>query len=255
MSNTASETVELSVDELLMADGRQRTTYEKTYVRTLFDRVAFRYDLLNHLLSSGIDVYWRAKAVRLLSQYRPQQILDVATGTADLAIRSAQLHPTRIIGIDLSDEMLKLGREKVAKRKLDGLISLQSGDAENLPFEQETFDAVTVAFGVRNFSDLSLGLREMFRVLRPRGVAVILEFSQPAIFPVKQLHSFFLRKLLPTIGGYISKQREAYEYLPKTINEFPDGKFMLDLLQESGFSATTQHRMTFGIATVYIAQK
>ncbi|MCI0708425.1 MAG: bifunctional demethylmenaquinone methyltransferase/2-methoxy-6-polyprenyl-1,4-benzoquinol methylase UbiE [Ignavibacteriae bacterium] len=251
----SNQTAELSLDEAMMPDAPHRTTYEKAYVRSLFDRVAHRYDLLNHLLSSGIDVYWRAKAVRLLGQYQPKEILDVATGTADLSIRSVRLQPKRIVGIDISEEMLKLGREKIAKRRMGHIISLQTGDAERLPFAEGEFDAVTVAFGVRNFSDLTQGLREMHRVLRPHGVAVILEFSQPTVFPVKQLHAFFLKRALPAIGGFVSKQREAYEYLPKTINEFPDGGAMIEVLRESGFTSVTQHRMTFGIATVYIAQK
>ncbi|HEX9829544.1 MAG TPA: bifunctional demethylmenaquinone methyltransferase/2-methoxy-6-polyprenyl-1,4-benzoquinol methylase UbiE [Bacteroidota bacterium] len=245
----------MSVDDTSKKDDRQRTSYDKTYVRSLFDRVAYRYDLLNHVLSSGIDVYWRAKTVRVLGAYHPKQVLDVATGTADLAIRSARLQPERIIGIDLSEEMLKLGREKVTHRGLNNLITLQIGDAEDLQFSDNSFDAVTVAFGVRNFSDLALGLSEMHRVLRTRGVAVILEFSQPSVFPVKQLHRFFLLKVLPAVGGFISKQREAYEYLPKTINEFPDGKYILDLLRSAGFSSTEQYRLTFGIATIYVAIK
>ncbi len=232
-----------------------RRSYEKSYVRTLFDRIAFRYDLLNHLLSSGIDLYWRAKAIRLLREFRPARILDVATGTADLAIRAAELQPAQIIGIDISAEMLKLGRQKIHVRKLDYLISLQSGDAENLSFGDNSFDAVTVGFGVRNFSDLHRGLSEIFRVLRRGGVALILEFSQPKQFPIKQLYSFYSRHILPVVGGLISKSREAYEYLPATVQEFPDKNEMLGILQNVGFTSTHAYPLTFGIATIYIATK
>lgn len=234
---------------------RSRTTYEKPYVRSLFDRIAHRYDLLNHLLSFGIDVYWRKKAIRLLSRFQPRRILDVATGTADLAIAATYLQPQQIIGVDLSNEMLNIGRQKIADKNLDAVVSLQAGDAENLPFPDSSFDALTVAFGVRNFSDFQQGLREMHRVLQNRGVAVILEFSQPTVFPIRQLYSLYSKYVMPVVGGLISRQREAYEYLPSTVHEFPQSQEMIDILLSAGFTSAEQHRLTFGIATIYLATK
>lgn len=245
----------LSVHDERIKKGQPRTAYEKVYVRSLFDKIAHRYDLLNHLLSFGIDLYWRAKAIQLLRKYQPERILDIATGTADLAIKASALHPKQIIGIDISEEMLRIGRQKISERKLEHLISLQTGDAEQLDFADDSFDAVTVAFGVRNFSDLRRGFTEMQRVLCPGGTAVILEFSQPRSFPVKQLYRFYSRWILPAIGGLISKHREAYEYLPKTVTEFPDGEELLSILRESGFTTTEHHPLTFGITTVYVGIK
>ncbi len=245
----------LSVPDPRTPKVASRITYDKSYVRSLFDKIAHRYDLLNHLLSSGIDLYWRSKAIQLLRKYEPQRVLDVATGTADLAIRASALRPKQIVGVDISEEMLRIGRQKIAKRNLDQLIQLHTGDAEQLQFADDSFDAVTVAFGARNFSDLQRGFTEMLRVLRPGGAAMILEFSQPRSFPVKQLYGFYSRTILPAVGGLVSQHREAYEYLPKTVNEFPDGEEMLSLLRESGFTTTEQHVLTFGIATIYIATK
>ncbi len=232
---------------------KPRTTYTQDYVRTLFDRIAFRYDLLNHLLSSGFDFYWRAKAVRMLAPMRPERILDVATGTGDLAIRAAGLRPKQIIGIDISGEMLNRARMKVEEKKLGHLITLQKGEAEHLAFPDASFDAVTAAFGVRNFSDCGRGLEEMRRVLRPGGIAMILEFSQPGFLPMRTLFSFYSRRILPVIGGFISKSREAYEYLPATVDEFPSGEAMLTMLRNAGFTRTESHPLTFGIVSIYLA--
>jgi demethylmenaquinone methyltransferase/2-methoxy-6-polyprenyl-1,4-benzoquinol methylase len=231
-----------------------RTIYSKEYVRALFDRIAFRYDLLNHLLSSGFDFYWRAKAVRMLAPGRPQRILDVATGTGDLAIKAASLQPMQIIGIDISVEMLTRARMKVNEKKLGHLVTLQEGEAEHLSFPDASFDAVTAAFGVRNFSDCEQGLREMRRVLKPGGVAMILEFSQPGFYPLRMLFSFYSRTILPIIGGIISKSREAYEYLPATVDEFPSGEAMLTMLRTAGFTRTESHPLTLGIVSVYLAR-
>ena len=245
----------LSIESTGISTLQPRSTYDKSYVRSLFDSIARRYDLLNHLLSSGFDIFWRAKAIQLLADFHPKRILDIATGTADLALKAAELRPEQIIGIDISEEMLKLGRRKISQRNLDRLITLQAGDAESLGFPDDSFDATTVAFGVRNYSNLMQGLQEMCRVLRPDGVAIILEFSQPKVFPVKQLYALYSRWVLPSIGGFISGHRGAYEYLPQTVREFPDGEGLLLMLRAAGFKSTKQHRLTFGIATIYIATK
>ncbi|MBI5463819.1 MAG: bifunctional demethylmenaquinone methyltransferase/2-methoxy-6-polyprenyl-1,4-benzoquinol methylase UbiE [Ignavibacteriales bacterium] len=233
----------------------KRSAYDRHYVQALFDAIAYRYDFLNRLLSSGIDVYWRRKAIQLLQPYRPKHILDVATGTADLAIEAAKLNPKHIIGVDLSPNMLAIGKRKIAQRGLDATISLEEGIAEWLEFPDDTFDAVSVAFGVRNFENLEIGLAEMLRVLRPGGVAVVLEFSTPRTFPVAQAYRWYSKTLLPVIGGWISRNRSAYEYLPTTAAAFPDNQKFLDILTKVGYTHCSQHRMTFGIATAYVAEK
>jgi len=236
-------------------DSRGRAAFDPKYVRDLFDRIAPRYDLLNHLLSSGIDVLWRKKAVRLLRPHTPLEILDVATGTGDLAFEAyRQLRPRRITGIDAAPGMLSIGRSKAEKAGFHE-IEFAEGLAESLPFKKDTFDAVTVGFGVRNFSDLPRGLSEMYRVLKPGAPVVILEFSHPRSFPVKQLYSLYSRIVLPAVGGLISQDREAYEYLPGTIREFPDGNDFLTLLQTAGFHSLKYTQLTFGITTIYYGIK
>jgi demethylmenaquinone methyltransferase/2-methoxy-6-polyprenyl-1,4-benzoquinol methylase len=229
--------------------------YEQEHVRTLFDSIAHRYDFLNHILSSGIDILWRRRAIRLLQQHYPKIILDVAVGTADLAIEAVQLNPVQIIGIDISTKMLEIGRTKVRQKKLESIITLEPGEAEHLRFQALSFDAVMTAFGVRNFGNLELALREFHRVLRHGGTALILEFSKPIRFPVKQIYRLYSRYLLPFLGGLISKNRSAYEYLPNTISEFPDGEEFCTLLREAGFSSAVWYPQTFGIASVYLATK
>jgi demethylmenaquinone methyltransferase / 2-methoxy-6-polyprenyl-1,4-benzoquinol methylase len=221
----------------------------------MFDSIAHRYDLLNHTLSSGIDILWRKRVIRLLAPYKPQHILDVATGTADLAIAASTLQPTRIIGIDISPQMLEIGKRKIRIRKLDHKIELREASAEHIPFPSKSFDAVIAAFGVRNFEDLEKGLMEFHRVLAKNGVAIILEFSKPVTFPIKQLYAFYSKTLLPTLGGMISRNREAYRYLPDTVTEFPDGEAFCGHLKRAGFATTKIHRQTFGIATIYIGIK
>lgn len=221
-------------------------------VEAMFDDVAPRYDLLNRVLSAGIDRYWRSRAVNLLSNEQPTRVLDVATGTADLAIRIQQsLHPRETVGVDLSSEMLRLGREKVEKRGLSSRISLQEADAASLPFEDGTFDAAFVAFGVRNFEDLEAGLTDICRVLRPGGSLVILEFSQPRTFPIKQLYSFYSRYVLPRIGGVLSPNKGAYEYLPGSVAAFPDGSDFLRRMDNVGLNELEWKPLTFGIASLY----
>ncbi len=224
---------------------------QKQYVRSLFDSIAYRYDLLNHLLSGGIDLYWRRKAIEFLREIRPQRILDVATGTADFAIAALRLHPQEVVGVDIAEEMLALGRAKLRKRGLDSIISLRTGDAEGLQFETGYFDAAIVAFGARNFEHLEKGLSEMYRVLRPGGMVLVLEFSRPHVFPLKQLYFFYFRRLLPLIGRVVSRNNVAYQYLPDTVMKFPEGEDFLAILQRVGFSNTVQERLTLGIASIY----
>ncbi len=232
-----------------------RTLYDPEYVQDLFNRIAGRYDFLNRLLSSGIDIFWRKKAVRLLKHSGPQRVLDVATGTGDLALEVARLGTRKVVGVDVASEMLRLAARKAVQRGFGSVISFQEGSAERLPFSDGAFDAVTVAFGVRNFSSLAKGLSEMYRVLRPDGEVVILEFSQPRSFPIRQVYGYYSRRILPLIGGLISRHREAYEYLPNTIREFPDGQAFGDILQQAGFSNIQIYPLTFGIATIYYGSK
>jgi len=232
-----------------------RHMYEQTFVRSLFDSIAHRYDFLNHTLSSGIDIIWRRRAITLLQPLKPKQILDVATGTADLAIEAVRLNPDQIVGIDISPKMLEIGRRKIRSRKLEQLITLESGEAEHLRFESDSFDVVMAAFGVRNFANLELGLKEFYRVLRSGGSAMILEFSKPKRFPIKQMFHFYSRYILPLLGGIVSNNRSAYEYLPSTVAEFPDGEEFCAVLRSVGFTTALCAPQTFGIASIYIAKK
>ena len=228
---------------------------EKEYVRSLFDAIAYRYDLLNHLLSGGVDLLWRRAAIDTLTAQQPKHILDVATGTADLAIASLRLHPELVVGVDISDAMLEVGRKKLVQKKLTDTITLENGEAEKLRFADDEFDAAMVAFGARNFEHLSQGLSEMRRVLRPCGRIVVLEFSKPTLFPFKQLYFLYFRFVLPLVGSLISKHSEAYQYLPDTVMQFPDGEKFLDVLRSCGFASVARTPLTFGIATIYTGTK
>lgn len=221
----------------------------------MFDNIAHRYDFLNQLLSLGIHKSWRKKAVRLLELDHPVQLLDIATGTGDFAIEALKLKPGRVIGIDISEGMLKLGREKIKKRGLEGLIELQLGDSENLPFETGSFDGITVGFGVRNFENLEKGIAEIYRVLKPNGKLSILEFSKPKKFPVKQLYAFYFKRVTPSLGKLFSKDASAYTYLPESVNAFPDGAHFLKILENAGFKNTAAYPVTFGIASIYVGKK
>lgn len=221
----------------------------------MFDNIAPKYDFLNHFLSFGIDKLWRKKAIKILSAYKPQTILDVATGTGDFAIEATKLKPAKIVGFDLSEQMLNVGRVKVKRLGLDQLISFQKGDSESMPFTESQFDSIIVAFGVRNFENLEAGLKEFFRVLKPGGVVVILEFSKPKFFPMKQLYWIYSFGILPMIGKLVSKDKSAYTYLPESVRAFPDDVRFLSILQGVGFPMVRQKRLTFGISTIYIAQK
>lgn len=229
---------------------------KKKQVELMFDNIARRYDFLNHFLSMGIDKLWRKKAISLLKDLQPKQILDIATGTGDLAITAAKkLKPEKIIGIDLSQKMLAYGRLKIKKKNLGSIIELKQGDSENIEFADNNFDALTVAFGVRNFENLDKGLNEMYRVLRSGGKAIILEFSKPRTFPVNHIYNFYFKRILPTWGKMIAKDNSAYTYLPESVNAFPDGDLFLNHLKKAGFKNTKQISLTFGIASIYIAEK
>ena len=228
---------------------------QKVDVEAMFDHIAPRYDFLNHFLSLGIDRIWRRKTIRYLKPFSPETILDLATGTADLAIAASRLNPKKIRGIDLSEKMLALGREKIERKKLGGLIELSKGDSGNIPFPDQTYNAVMVAFGVRNFENPQEGIDEMFRVLKPEGNILVLEFSNPEKFPVKQLYNFYFFKILPALGRLFSKDHSAYSYLPKSVKKFPYGEAFLQLLENAGFSCLVAKSLSFGIAHIYFGKK
>ncbi|MDP3461233.1 MAG: bifunctional demethylmenaquinone methyltransferase/2-methoxy-6-polyprenyl-1,4-benzoquinol methylase UbiE [Bacteroidales bacterium] len=228
---------------------------KKEAVRTMFDNIAGKYDFLNHFLSAGIDKLWRKKVVNLIVKEKPTTVLDVATGTADLAIELSRKSKAAITGIDISKGMLDIGHVKLKKMQLDKQIMLQQADSENIPFPDNHFDVAMVAFGVRNFENLHQGLIEMQRVTRPGGLIVVLEFSKPRTFPVKQLYHFYFKNILPTLGKLISKDHSAYTYLPDSVGQFPDGMQFMNELEHAGFKKVTQQRLTFGIASIYTGRK
>jgi len=228
---------------------------KKEQVTQMFDAISHRYDLLNHLLSMGIDRIWRSKSVKLLAPLKPQQILDVATGTGDFAIAAAKLKPQRIVGLDISPGMLTVGRQKIEKKKLGPLITMMQGDSEHLPFEDNSFDAITVGFGVRNFENLERGLSELLRVLRPGGLLVVLEPAAPTKFPLKQMFQFYFRYILPVIGKMISKDDRAYTYLPESVAAFPNGSDFLEICSRVGFRNGVYTPLTFGICSQYRLEK
>lgn len=222
----------------------------------MFDHIAPKYDFLNQVLSFGIHKAWRRKTIKQLRELKPRVMLDVATGTGDLAIEAVkQLSPEKVIGVDISEGMMKLGREKVKEKKLGHIISFESGDSENLPFAENTFDAITVGFGVRNFAHLDKGIDGMYRVLKPGGKLVVLEFSKPHKFPMKQMTNFYYRFILPLIGRMFSKDKRAYTYLPESIAAFPEGDGFLNVMKKSGFSEVKWHPLTFGVASIYVGRK
>jgi len=221
----------------------------------MFDNISHRYDFLNHFLSLGVDKLWRRKAISYLSAQKPEYILDVATGTGDFAIQALSLKPKKIWGIDISEGMLDVGRKKIKQKGLDNVIELKAGDSENIPFEENKFDAVTVAFGVRNFENLEKGLTEIRRVLKPSGKLIVLEFSRPRAFPMKQLYSFYFKAILPRVGRFVSSDNSAYTYLPESVEAFPDGEDFLRILRHVGFNNTQCKPLTFGISSIYSATK
>ncbi len=224
---------------------------KKEQVEAMFDSIAPRYDLLNRVLSFGIDQRWRRQAVDLLRDASPRRILDVATGTADLALQVLTLEPEKVIGVDISEEMLRIGRQKISEAGEEGRVELRKGDSERLPFSDSQFDAALVAFGVRNFENLGRGLQEIQRVLRPGGKLVVLEFSHPQAFPVKQVYGFYSRYILPRVGGAVSGDAGAYKYLPDSVAAFPDGEDFLSQLGSAGFGELLWKPLTFGVASLY----
>lgn len=234
---------------------KDRNERKKQQIALMFDSISRRYDLLNHLLSMGIDIWWRKKAVRQLKPFSPRLILDLATGTGDLAIEALSLGPEKVIGIDISKSMLEIGRQKIKKNGLEDKIDFIQQDSENLSFPDNIFDAVIVAFGVRNFENLHKGLSEMNRVLKKGGHTVILEFSKPTLFPFKQIFNLYFHQILPLIGKNISKDNFAYRYLPESVKLFPEKKEFTQMLDEIGFINTKYIPLTFGISTIYIGEK
>lgn len=224
---------------------------KKQDVQRMFDDIAPKYDLLNRVLSAGIDRSWRRLVIEKLMADRPGRVLDVATGTADLAIMAAERGVDEVVGVDISENMLEIGREKVDENGLGHAVVLRTGDAEKLPFSDRQFDAVTVAFGVRNFEDLDRGLAEIHRVMKPGGRLIVLEFSRPTAFPIKQLYGFYGKYILPTVGRLVSGDPSAYTYLPESIAVFPQGEEFLERMQHAGLEDTAQRRLTFGIASIY----
>lgn len=231
-----------------------RSTAERQRaVTAMFDRIAPRYDLLNHLLSMNIDKGWRRRAVESMRPYAPTSILDVATGTGDLAIAALALNPASVVGVDLSEKMLSVGQAKVAELGVGDRVELTVGDGAHLPFEDARFDAVMCAYGIRNFGDLRAGLREMRRVLRPGGRLAILEFSRPQNAPFRQIYGWYFAKLLPGLGRAISGDQGAYSYLPASVATFPDGDELCAILLECGFTEPRAEPLTLGVTTLYTA--
>lgn len=228
---------------------------KKEQVAEMFNNIAPKYDFLNQLLSLGIHKGWRKKAITLIGKNQPKNILDIATGTGDFAVEAMKLNPDKVTGVDISEGMLKLGVEKINKLGVQNKIELKLGDSENLPFNNNTFDAITVGFGVRNFENLEKGINDIYRVLNHGGILAVLEFSKPRKFPVKQLYNFYFRYITPMVGKLFSKDSSAYTYLPESVNAFPDGEDFLNVLRRSGFKNARVYPLTFGIASIYIAYK
>jgi demethylmenaquinone methyltransferase / 2-methoxy-6-polyprenyl-1,4-benzoquinol methylase len=228
---------------------------KKEQVAKMFNSISGRYDFLNHFLSLGIDIRWRKKAIRFLREQKPKTILDVATGTGDFAIEALTLNPDKIIGVDISEGMLEVGKRKIRSLGLENKITLQLADSENLPFPDNFFDAVIVAFGVRNFEDLDKGLKEIFRVVKTGGSLVVLEFSKPKAFPLKQFYYFYFKFVLPVVGKLVSRDKAAYTYLPESVQAFPDGEDFLKRLVQAGFSSVSANPLSFGISSLYTAKK
>ena len=217
----------------------------------MFDNIAPKYDFLNHLLSMGIDKLWRKKAVKMIGKHNPKKILDIATGTGDFALEMVRLKPDKVVGLDLSEQMLSHGRVKIEKKGLSSLIEMVKGDSEKLPFDDNSFDAISVGFGVRNFENLDQGLAEIYRVLKPGGILAVLEFSKPKVFPIKQIFYFYFHFVLPLIGKVFSKDQRAYTYLPESVEAFPEGEAFVEILQKQGFKSIKCTGLTFGISSIY----
>lgn len=234
----------------------QTQSSKKEQVAEMFNNISGTYDFLNHFLSLGIDIIWRRKAIKELKAINPQTMLDVATGTGDFAFESISiLQPQKIIGVDISEGMLAIAEKKIKERNLSNVFSVQLGDSEGLNFENDTFDAITVAFGVRNYENLEKGLADMLRVLKPNGKIVILEFSKPRKFPIKQLYHFYFKYITPFFGKLFSKDKKAYTYLPESVAAFPDGATFTALMEKVGYKNTKHRPLTFGISAIYTGIK
>ena len=251
-SETMAEEQKMKHDKITPYNTEQS---KKEQVAKMFDNISGKYDFLNHFFSVGIDKKWRKKAINQLVDLKPKKILDVATGTGDFAFEAMKLNPEKLVGIDISDGMLEVGRKKINARGLDDKMEFINGDSEALPFSDNQFDAVTVSFGVRNFQNLVAGLTEIFRVLKPGGKVVILEFSKPKGFPLKQLYFAYFKMIMPTVGKIISKDKSAYSYLPQSVLAFPEGKEFEGILKKIGFTIQKTIPVTGGIASIYTAQK
>mgnify|MGYP000120619414 FL=1 len=227
---------------------------KKDQVKHMFNMIASKYDVLNHTLSLGMDYVWRKKAIKKILN-NPKEILDIATGTADFAISAAKHTQANITGIDISDQMIYVGNKKIQQKKLHNRIKLSIEDSENLPFNDNSYDAITAGFGVRNFENLEKGLSEIYRVVKKNGYVVILEPSTPKAFPLKQIFSIYFQKILPLIGSLVSKDKSAYSYLPNSVKSFPDGEDFLKILNKQGFSKTNYYPLSFGIVSLYVAIK
>ena len=227
---------------------------KKDQVKHMFNMIASKYDVLNHTLSLGMDYVWRKKAIKKILN-NPKEILDIATGTADFAISAAKHTEANITGIDISDQMINVGNKKIQQKKLNNRIKLSIEDSENLPFLDNSYDAITAGFGVRNFENLEKGLSEIHRVVKKNGYVVILEPSTPKAFPLKQIFSIYFQKILPFIGSLVSKDKSAYSYLPNSVKSFPDGDDFLKILNKQGFSKTNYYPLSFGIVSMYVAIK
>lgn len=234
---------------------KDSTLGKKQQIAKMFDTISNEYDDLNRVISFGIDIRWRNKVVQIISDYKPSNILDIATGTGDLAINLSKTKATQITGLDISEGMLDVGRKKISKKSLDNTIDMVLGDSENLPFDANSFDAITVAFGVRNFENLEIGLAEILRVLKPNGIFVVLETSVPVKFPFKQGYNIYTKALLPLIGRLFSRDKSAYQYLSESAAKFPYGEAFNNILNKIGFINSKALPQTFGVATIYTATK
>jgi len=234
---------------------KDQNNTRKEQVTEMFDNISENYDFMNRIMTFGIDVKWRKKVVKIVAKTKPKEILDIATGTGDFAVMLADIQPQRIVGLDISKGMLEVGKKKIKEKGLENLIEMVWGDSENLPFDDHSFDAVTVGFGVRNFENLDKGLLEINRVLRPGGVFVVLETSQPASFPFKQLYKFHSKYIIPLLGSLFSKDKKAYTYLPESAEAFPYGEAFNNILRKNEFTSVSDIPLMFGAARIYIAQK
>ncbi len=234
---------------------KDKDNSRKEQVTEMFDNISGNYDFMNRIMTFGIDVKWRKKVVKMVAETKPEKILDIATGTGDFAIILAEIKPKKIVGLDISRGMLEVGKQKVKQKGLEDLIEMVLGDSENLPFEDNTFDAITVGFGVRNFENLDKGLSEINRVLKPGGIFVVLETSQPEKFPFKQLYKFHSKYIIPLLGKMFSKDQSAYQYLPESAEAFPYGEAFNNILRKNEFISVTNIPLLFGASSIYKAYK